>query len=99
MSPFSSLCPAAFGSLLVLLVTGACSPTREGASHPPAASVLTEVGDHYAELERIADSVSAVTESADATGAEEAQVVARNLAGRIGQVRGGFEAITMASVA
>jgi hypothetical protein len=91
--------PTVLGSRHVLLLAalaGACAPSRGPTPHPPAASVLTEVGDDYAELELIADSVSAVTESADASGGEEAQVVARNLAGRIGRLRGGFEAITLA---
>jgi hypothetical protein len=83
--------------LLLAVAAGACGPAaRSRPVHPPAATVLEEVGDHYAELGRIADSVTAETDSSDRASGELAQVAARNLAGRIGRVRGGFEAITLA---
>jgi hypothetical protein len=95
MRSLAGLHPSLF--LLLVACAGACAPTARGRSgHPPAAAVLTEVGDHYADLERVADSVSAVTESAEAASGEAAQVAALNLAGRIGRLRGGFEAITLA---
>ncbi len=88
------------GPLLLLqlaALVGACAPAaRTRPSHPPAAAVLRQVGDHYAELGRIADSVAAETDADDSASGEMAQVVARNLAGHIGRVRGGFEAITVA---
>jgi hypothetical protein len=83
--------------LLLAVSAGACGPAaRSRPAHPPAATVLEEVGDHYAELGRIADSVTAETDSSDRASGELAQVAARNLAGRIGRLRGGFEAITLA---
>lgn len=93
MSP--SLAAAPPRLLLLAVLAGACGPAaRARPGHPPAAAVLTEVGDHYAELARIADSVTAQT-GPSASG-EPAQVAARNLAGRIGRARGGLEAITLA---
>jgi hypothetical protein len=91
--------PAVAFPLLVLLTlfAGACaSASRSHAPRPAAEAVLTEVGDHYAELEQLADSVTAETEADGMSSGELAQVAARNLAGRIGKVRGGFEAITLA---
>jgi hypothetical protein len=83
-------------TLLLVASAWACSPAaRSRPVHPPAATVLLEVGDHYAELELMADSVAAETDSSDAATGEPAQVAARNLAGRIGRARGGFEAITL----
>jgi hypothetical protein len=84
--------------LLAALLASACGPASRAAppSHPSAATVLSEVGDDYAELGRIADSLSAETDSTDSASSEEAQVAARNLAGRIGQLRGNFESVTLA---
>ncbi|MBA3260200.1 MAG: hypothetical protein H0T68_12145 [Gemmatimonadales bacterium] len=85
--------------LLLLLASSAaaCGPAaRTRPVHPPAAAVLQEVGDHYAELGRIADSLTAETDASDRASGELAQVAALNLAGRIGRARGGFEAITLA---
>jgi hypothetical protein len=94
MSPsIPAVCPPL---LFLLALTGACGPARSSPAHPPAASVLRQVGDHYAELERIADSVTAETDAGDTASGELTQVVARNLAGHIGRVRGGFEAVTVA---
>ncbi len=82
---------------LLTLSAGACgSAARAPAARPSADAVLTEVGDHYAELERIADSVTAEADTDRTASSELAQVAARNLAGRIDRARGGFEAITLA---
>ena len=82
---------------LLTLCAGACgSAARAPAARPAADAVLTEVGDHYAELERIADSVTAQADTEQVASSELAQVAARNLAGRIDRALGGFEAITLA---
>jgi hypothetical protein len=85
-------------ALLAVFVStlSACGSARAPATRQPAGAVLTEVGDSYAELERIADSVTAETDTDAAGSSELAQVTARNLAGRIDQALGGFEAITVA---
>jgi hypothetical protein len=86
--PFFALC---------ILTLGACGSAARGPTpRPPAEAVLTEVGDNYAELERIADSVTAETDTEVPASSELAQVAARNLAGRIDRALGGFEAITLA---
>ena len=83
--------------VLFTLALGACgSAARGSAPRPPAEAVLTEVGDNYAELERIADSVTAEADTEASASSELAQVTARNLAGRIDRALGGFEAITLA---
>lgn len=83
--------------LLLASLAAACGPaSRSHPAHPPASAVLQEVGDHYAELGRIADSLTAETDANDRASGELAQVAALNLAGRIGRARGGFEAITLA---
>jgi hypothetical protein len=83
--------------LLCVLTLGACGSAARGPTPRPAAeAVLTEVGDNYAELERIADSVTAETDTEPSASSELAQVTARNLAGRIDHALGGFEAITLA---
>jgi hypothetical protein len=91
-------CPALRYALLALFVStvSACASARAPATRQPAGAVLTEVGDSYAELERIADSVTAEADTEAAGSSELAQVAARNLAGRIDQTLGGFEAITVA---
>jgi hypothetical protein len=83
--------------LLLVVPAGACGPAaRAHPTRPPADAVLAEVGAHYAELGRMADSLTAETgDESDAMSGERLQVAARNLAGRIGEARGGFEAITL----
>jgi hypothetical protein len=90
--------PALRYALLALFVStvSACASARAPATRQPAGAVLTEVGDSYAELERIADSLTAEADTEAAGSSELAQVAARNLAGRIDQALGGFEAITVA---
>jgi hypothetical protein len=90
--------PALRYALLAFFVTtaSACGSARAPAPRQPAGAVLTELGDSYAELERIADSVTAGADTEAVGSSELAQVAARNLAGRIDQALGGFEAITVA---
>jgi hypothetical protein len=83
-------------SLCILSLGGCGSAARVPAARPPAQAVLTEVGDNYAELERIADSVTAEADTDAAVSSELAQVAARNLAGRIDRALGGLEAVTLA---
>ena len=92
----SSALPFALLALFVSTLSACGSAARAPATRPPAGTVLTEVGDNYAELERIADSVSAEADTEAAGSSELAQVTARNLAGRMEQALGGFEAITLA---
>jgi len=91
----SSALPYALLAVFVSTLS-ACGSARAPATRQPADAVLTEVGDSYAELERIADSVTAETDTDAAGSSELAQVTARNLAGRIDEALGGFEAITVA---
>lgn len=87
-----------FPLLLAVFLAGACGPAARvpHSGHPVAATVLEEVGDQYADLGRIADSITAETNRGHGASGEAAQVAARNLAGRIGRVRGSFEAVTLA---
>jgi hypothetical protein len=83
--------------LLVALTAGACAPPQvPPPTHATAGSVLQAVGDRYAELQWLADSVAAAEEPALGQPSEGAQAAARTLARRIAQVRGDFEAVTVA---
>jgi hypothetical protein len=83
-------------ALLLLLALGACAPPPlPPPAHPPAGSVLQAVGDRYADLQWLADSVVAAEQPAVGDPSEEAQTAARTLARRIALVRGDFEAVTV----
>jgi hypothetical protein len=80
----------------------ACGPSPAPAPRASASHVVDILGDHYAELELMADSIGA----AQATLAEEedesselAQVTARNLAGRIRSLYPDYSAVSLAMTA
>ena len=70
------------------------SPVR-----PSAFAAADTLGDHYAALQRAADSVQAAQSAADAAPSELAQVTARNLARRIHAVSGDYETLSLAMTA
>ena len=84
--------------LLVLILAGAgcASRTTPPATRPQAATTLRALGDRYADLERLAESMLATADSADGVGSERAQAGVRQLAGHIALLRGGLEGVTVA---
>jgi hypothetical protein len=77
-------------------VAGAGRPSPVRGTASAAADAL---GDHYAALERIADSVGAAEPADDAAPSELAQVTARNLARRIQALSGDYGALSLAMTA
>ncbi len=69
-------------------------PVRSSAS-----AVADTLGDHYAALELVADSVVAAQSADDAAPSELAQVTARNLAGRIRALSGDYGTLSVAMTA
>jgi hypothetical protein len=99
-------------SALVLAITAAtaatalglaaCNPAPTATSPRPSASEAVDVlGDHYAELELMADSVGAAQAGiAEEEGPSElAQVTARNLAGRIRSLYPDYSTVSLAMTA
>jgi hypothetical protein len=66
---------------------------------PTASAAADSLGDHYAALELIADSVMAAQSAEDAAPSELAQVTARNLAGRIEALSGDYGTLSVAMTA
>lgn len=94
------LVPAlAAGSLACVLSAcgGAASPPAP--VRPTAAAAADSLGDHYAALELLADSVVAAQSPDDAAPSELAQVTARNLAGRIEALSGDYGTLSVAMTA
>ncbi|HKT60014.1 MAG TPA: hypothetical protein VJQ46_08170, partial [Gemmatimonadales bacterium] len=86
------------GSLVFAL--GACNRAPVPTPVRPTASVAADsLGDHYAALERIADSVAAALSDHDAAPSELAQVTARNLASRIQALSGDYGTLSVAMTA
>jgi hypothetical protein len=88
------------GSSAFLL--GACGGGAAPAPAPvrPTASAAADsLGDHYAALELIADSVMAAQSAENAAPSELAQVTARNLAGRIEALSGDYGTLSVAMTA
>jgi hypothetical protein len=94
------LLPAlAAGSLAFVL--SACGGTAPAPApvRPTASAAADSLGDHYAALERVADSVVAAQSPDDAVPSELAQVTARNLAGRIEALSGDYGTLSVAMTA
>jgi hypothetical protein len=83
--------PIALGLLRAGVPEPPVSPGR-----PSAVSAADTLGDHYAALQLVADSVVAAQSPDDATPSELAQVTARNLARRIHAVAGDYETLSVA---
>ena len=66
---------------------------------PSASAAASALGDHYAALELIADSVVAAQAAEDAAASELAQVTAMNLAGRIQALSDDYGAVSVAMTA
>ena len=66
---------------------------------PSASAAASALGDHYAALELIADSVVAAQAAEDAGASELAQVTARNLAGRIQALSDDYGTVSVAMTA
>ncbi|HET8836389.1 MAG TPA: hypothetical protein VFN08_16805 [Gemmatimonadales bacterium] len=66
---------------------------------PTASAAADSLGDHYAALEWLADSVVAAQSPDDAAPSELAQVTARNLAGRIEALSGDYGTLSVAMTA
>jgi hypothetical protein len=93
--------PALLAASSAFLV-GACGggPAPAPALVRPTASAAADsLGDHYAALELIADSVMAAQSAEDAAPSELAQVTARNLAGRIEALSGDYGTLSVAMTA
>jgi hypothetical protein len=86
------------GSIALRLATHAGTPTP-GPVRLSASAVADSLGDHYAALELLADSVGAAQRADDATPSELAQVTARNLAGRIEAVSDDYGNLSVAMTA
>ena len=89
----------AAGSLALLL--SACGPPASAPVpiRPTAAAAADSLGDHYAALEHLADSVVAAQSPDSAAPSELAQVTARNLAGRIEALSGDYGTLSVAMTA
>jgi hypothetical protein len=84
----------------VALGLGACTDAPRPSPVRPTASAAADVlGDHYAALELVADSVSAAQAADDAAPSELAQVTARNLAGRIQALSDDYGTLSLAMTA
>ena len=95
----STLSPVLLAGSIALGV-GACgSPPTPAPARPSAAAAADTLGDHYAALEVLADSVGAAQAADDATPSELAQVTARNLAGRIEALSGDYLTLSLAMTA
>jgi hypothetical protein len=92
--------PALLAGALAFTVT-ACGGPRPVLTpvRPTASAAADSLGDHYAALELIADSVVAAQSPDDATPSELAQVTARNLAGRIQALAGDYSTLSVAMTA
>ena len=78
----------------------ACGPDPAPAPvRTTAAAAADSLGDHYAALELVADSVVAAQSPDDATPSELAQVTARNLAGRIEDLSDDYGTLSVAMTA
>src|SRR5690349_21897003 len=99
--PRTPLMPALLAASSAFLL-GACGggPAPAPAPVRPTASAAADsLGDHYAALELIADSVMAAQSAEDAAPSELAQVTARNLAGRIEALSGDYGTLSVAMTA
>ena len=93
----SALAPAVLAGSIALGLGGRAptpSPVR-----PSASAAASALGDHYAALELIADSVAAAQSADDAAPSELAQVAARNLADRILAVSDDYGTVSVAMTA
>jgi hypothetical protein len=100
MSPVAAALMPALLAGSIALGLGACAGARTPAPVRPSASAAAEaLGDHYAALELIADSVGAAQPADDAAPSEFAQVTARNLAGSIQTLSDDYGAVSVAMTA
>ena len=84
----------------IALGLGACAGGRTPSPVRPSASAAANaLGDHYAALELVADSVGAAQAADDAAPSELAQVTARNLAGRIQALSDDYGTLSLAMTA
>jgi hypothetical protein len=86
------------GPIALALSARAGAPTPAPV-RPTASAAADSLGDHYAALELIADSVVAAQPAADAAPSELAQVTARNLAARIRTVSEDYGSLSVAMTA
>ena len=95
------LMPAlAAGSLaFALSACGGASTSLPAPARPTAAAAADSLGDHYAALEVLADSVVAAQSPDDAAPSELAQATARHLAGRIEALSGDYGTLSVAMTA
>jgi hypothetical protein len=103
MSPVAAALTPALLAGSIALGLGACATARTPAPVRPPVSAAAEaaeaLGDHYAALELIADSVGAAQPADDAAPSELAQVTARNLAGRIRTLSDDYGTVSVAMTA
>jgi hypothetical protein len=92
--------PALLAGSLALTIA-ACGATTPALTpvRPTASAAADSLGDHYAALELVADSVVAAQSPDDATPSELAQVTARNLAGRIEAIADDYGTLSVAMTA
>jgi hypothetical protein len=86
------------GPIALALSARVGAPTPAPA-RPSASAAADSLGDHYAALELIADSVVAAQPADDAAPSELAQVTATNLAGRIQAVSDDYGTLSVAMTA
>lgn len=90
----------AAGSLaFALSACGGAAPNAPVQSRPTAAAAADSLGDHYAALEVLADSVVAAQSPDDGAPSELAQATARHLAGRIEALSGDYGTLSVAMTA
>jgi hypothetical protein len=94
------LLPAlAAGSLAFVLSACGAAPSVPTPARPTAAAAADSLGDHYAALEVLADSVVAAQSPDDGAPSELAQATARHLAGRIEALSGDYGTLSVAMTA
>ena len=90
--------PLLAGSIALGLGAAAGAPTPSPV-RPSASAAASALGDHYAALELIADSVGAAQSADDAAPSELAQVAARNLAGLMQALSDDYGTVSVAMTA
>ncbi|HUR95013.1 MAG TPA: hypothetical protein VMY76_10545 [Gemmatimonadales bacterium] len=97
MSPLvrAALVRLVFGACATGACTGAASPAPSPI-RPSASAAADTLGDHYAALERVADSIVLALSPRDDAPSELSQVTARNIAGRIQALSEDYGALSVA---
>jgi len=95
----SGLIPVLLAGSLALGAAGCGGAPTPAPARPSASAAADTLGDHYAALEVLADSVGAAQAADDATPSELAQVTAQNLARRIQALSSDYVNVSVAMTA